>query len=215
MSTPNDWNWSPLEGIPYRFFYYYLSDGLMSQPGSLLPTADTLRYRQLTYRFKGGAPLPFLEDRIAEKLEAADLSNTALVCVPASSQESNSKRFEKFSHRICSRTGMQNGFPHIAVVNEKPPAHLGGCTEVNYGFPDDFFSGKGVLLFDDLVTDGSAMRLTAEELKKQGAHIEGCLSIGKTVLATDVMPNLAHPLTGEPVFRSTDNLSASCLSQSS
>ena len=77
---------------------------------------------------------------------------------------------------------MINAYPHISVVVERVERHLGG-TSMNtsqLSFDEDFFEGKYVLLFDDVITRGNSMRTFKQKMESLGAVVVGGLSLGKT-----------------------------------
>ena len=77
---------------------------------------------------------------------------------------------------------MTNAYSHISVVSEREERHLGG-TGMNTGqlsFDEEFFKGKYVLLFDDIITRGDSMRTFKRKMEALGATVIGGLSLGKT-----------------------------------
>lgn len=124
-----------------------------------------------------------------------------LVCIPASTVDSNRTRYKQFSHDLCSKLNMKNGFKHISIVKEKEPSHLGGRDEAIYEFDRKFFSGKKIVLFDDVVTRGSSMRSFIESLEDAGADVVCCMSIGKTFWDKIMDYTVTNPWTGNAVFQ--------------
>ena len=107
-------------------------------------------------------------------------SKLVLVCSPASSSISNEVRYRFFSEEVCNKTGITNGFHHIEVTGIATPKHLGGKGCVDFDAEESFFSGKYVLLFDDLVTSGGTISLTKRRLESAGAKVIGLISLGQT-----------------------------------
>ena len=48
-------------------------------------------------------------------------------------------------------------------------------------FDQDFFKGRKVIVFDDILTKGFAYAIFANKIEKMGAEVLGGLFIGKTV----------------------------------
>jgi predicted amidophosphoribosyltransferase len=123
-----------------------------------------------------------IKNKLLETFEADSLQYLTLVCIPASSQAKTQARYEEFSERICNELGMINAYPHIKVVSEKEEKHLGGTgiNLDNLSFDEDFFKGRYVLLFDDVITKGYSMTTLNIKMKSLGAIVVGGLSLGKT-----------------------------------
>jgi predicted amidophosphoribosyltransferase len=93
-----------------------------------------------------------------------------LVCVPASCPCKNQRRWKVFSEVVCKLTGIANGYPHVHVTGSSIPSHIGGGGNAPTTFDNDFFKGKNVVLFDDLVTTGYTMKTTSRALESAGAR---------------------------------------------
>jgi len=52
-------------------------------------------------------------------------------------------------------------------------------------FDQDFFKGRKVIVFDDILTKGFAYAIFANKIEKMGAEVLGGLFIGKTVYTTN------------------------------
>lgn len=110
------------------------------------------------------------------------LSNLTLVCIPASSPAKHKARYESFSKQLCDRTGMTNAYSHIVVNEERVARHEGGMAggTDTITFDNDFFKGKNILLFDDLLTRGDSMRKFGRKLTSLGANVIAGFTLGKT-----------------------------------
>ena len=189
-------SWATIRSIPYYFFYYYVPtrySGLSSESDHI---------RQEVWKFKDG----YHQDQFVDQL-ATKLSNTfgnadflTLVCIPASTVNSNRTRYEQFSHDLCSKIHMTNGFEHISIVKEKKPSHLGGTDEAVYELDRSFFAGKKIVLFDDVVTKGSSMQSFIDYLEEVGAKVVCCMSIGRTFWDKCLSYQITNPWTGKAVF---------------
>ena len=126
--------------------------------------------------------IPMLKNKLITTFGENNLKYLTLVCIPASSQAKTQARYEEFSNRICNETGLINAYPHISVVTEREERHLGG-TGMNtsqLSFDKEFFKGKYVLLFDDVITRGDSMRTFKQKMESLGATVVGGLCLGKT-----------------------------------
>lgn len=103
-----------------------------------------------------------------------------LCCVPASSEDSQWLRYREFSELLCKKTGMGNSFRHVHIRSEKTPKHLGGEEVVNFTLDNDYFYGKAVILFDDILTTGNSLYRCQQILEKCGAKVVGAYVLGKT-----------------------------------
>ena len=144
--------------------------------------------------------IPMLKNKLLTTFEEYSLKYLTLVCIPASSQVKTQARYEEFSKRICSELGMINAYPHITVVAEKEERRSGGTSiDTNkLSFDENFFKGKYVLLFDDVITRGDSMRTFKQKMENLGATVVGGLSLGKTKHERPVQGSIPQPF--RPVF---------------
>lgn len=126
--------------------------------------------------------IPMLKKHLVETFGEKNLHYLTLVCIPASTKVNNKLRFEDFSNRLCKETGMKNSYSKIVRETDKLPKHLGGSSNTLEGlkFDEVYFKGKYVLIFDDVLTKSESVRLMDLKLRKMGAVVVGCLTIGKT-----------------------------------
>lgn len=75
---------------------------------------------------------------------------------------------------------MDNAFEHIQVVEDATPKHLGGTGTPVLHFDENFFKGRYILLFDDVITKGNSMLRFKLKLEALGATVIAGVSIGKT-----------------------------------
>lgn len=125
--------------------------------------------------------IPRLRDRLQSTF-GKDLSELTLVCIPASSMVKTQMRYESFSDRLCSVTGMTNGYPYLTVSGERGARHEGEDTSGNitYSIDGDFFNGRNILLFDDVMTRGDSLRAWKSKMENVGAYVIAAMTIGKT-----------------------------------
>ena len=142
--------------------------------------------RQLILDFKDGMYTARIKvakmiiDFLNELKIKKHLSKVVFVCAPTSSYSSYRQRFVGFTKYIIEQTGMINGSEYVFIKGEVTPKHLGGCEKVSYTIDNHFFSGKRVIIFDDLLTTGNTLIDFAERIKSAGGDIIGAITIGKT-----------------------------------
>lgn len=108
-----------------------------------------------------------------------DLSRLTFVCIPASNTEDNESRYDFFSSAICENTGMNNAYGHIRILESATSKHLGG-TSPQLIFDSEYFKGKYVILFDDIITTGKTVFNMKQELEHFGAEVICAISFGIT-----------------------------------
>ena len=108
------------------------------------------------------------------------LTLLTLVCIPASSMSDTKRRYLDFSEQLCKATGMSNAYPHIRIVSDATPKHLGGSGEPTIDFDTDYFKNKKIILFDDVITSGNSMLRMKAKLEGLEATVIAGISIGKT-----------------------------------
>lgn len=187
-------NWdTSIIGFPYYFFYYYYPTRFTN----VTPTSQ--RAREMIWNFKDGYNIPELMNMLKQKLKDTFGDNQeqlTLVCIPASTVESNNERYQDFSEKLCSSTGMRNAYSHIHITKEKTQSHLGGTDKAEYSFDESFFCGANVVLFDDVVTRGRSMKEFRSKLCNLGANIICAISIGRTYSDYYGDNRKPHPYTG-------------------
>lgn len=128
---------------------------------------------------------PQLIQRLNDTFGKEYLQFITLVCLPASTNAKNAARYDEFSKKLCSETGMENAYGHIHIVKDgmskkHPDNHTGRSIQPVIEYDEEFFNGKYVLLFDDVVTKGNTMLLYKDVMERMGAIVIGGMCIGKT-----------------------------------
>ena len=150
----------------------------------------------MIYNFKDGKQHKQVCNLLVKKLKDTygdGLDLMTFVCIPASTRSINKDRYEFFMKEVCSKTGMRNGYEHVTIIREKEPSHLGGESDAEFDYDEDFFKDSFVILFDDVVTRGHSLFRMKRELENYGATIVGAISIGRTYSDYGGAPRLPHP----------------------
>ena len=166
--------------IPVFYLHYYLP-----KSSSLSPTEDEEWSRHFIWDFKDGNDTDSVIYEVVKVLKhfflQSTLSNCTFVCIPASTAEKNEERYKYFSSEVAEKCDMWNGYNHITIKCDRQASHLGGESKFNLSFDKDWFRGKNVILFDDIITTGKSVKWMAERLRSFGAYVIGAITLGKTV----------------------------------
>ena len=191
----------PINGINHVFLYYYVPEKYHEW---YFFTQEVTTFRKKIWDFKDGDEneQEWAINAVTEVLEIGDyngISNPKLtiVCIPASTIDSNDRRFKSFSSKICEKLCLNNGFDHIKIVKEKIPKHISGVeSETELEIDPFFFAGKDIILFDDVVTKGHSMYKLMQQLQAVNATTVLCLSLGQTYNPDKTTEDPINPYTG-------------------
>lgn len=136
--------------------------------------------KKYSYRAALNEIVPKYERKLRDTFGSL-LSDMTLVCLPASSSEKNSRRWQEFSKKVCSDLDMWNAYDYIHIEQEAVPKHLGGDGKAVLSFNQFFFNGKYVILCDDIKTTGSSLQRMKHKLESMGATVICSLTIGITI----------------------------------
>lgn len=122
---------------------------------------------------------------VTDNFFGEDTRNLTLVCVPASTAIVTQRRYNDFSEELCNITGMSNGLDHLRILKDgktknKVYEQKGKSVACEVEFEEGYFSGRKVLLFDDVISTGKSIEAFAEKIRNEGAEIVGVITIGKT-----------------------------------
>ena len=169
--------------MPHKYFFDYYPKNRYNDSEL---TQEQFFNQRLIWNFKDGDAyaqskgLEMVSEFISSSALKQYANKIAFVCVPASTTLNNKIRFEDFSNKICNRWGFINGFDHIHISGIASPKHLGGHGCVKFDAERSFFSGKYVLLFDELVTSGVTADEAKRRLESAGARVIGIISLAQT-----------------------------------
>lgn len=117
------------------------------------------------------------------------LESCTLVCIPASSEEKTQARYEQFAKDVCKATGMANAYKHIKVEGDRLALHEHRvCKSISrvqvLKFNRNFFNGRKVIIFDDVITRGASFATMVSYLEEMGAQVVGGVFLAATSLET-------------------------------
>lgn len=178
--------------LPFKSLYRYVPQSCRTQGEETVIEGE----RRLLYAFKDGkldwsdtSVLNLLateiEDVIFQVFELDCLPFVTWFCIPPSptnlpslqlsSIENNNdrylSRFGLLSTRICAKLKMKNGLDAVQFDDSG-----------SYSLNKDLLAGANVILFDDIVTRGEAVRRIKSELENLGANVLLFISVSKIVI---------------------------------
>lgn len=172
----------------FRKFMYTAFEYL---PTRYKANAEQWKVREFIWAFKDGkewackGAANIVASQIMKKYgnEARDV---IFVCVPASSEQKNINRYKLFSEFVCDKAGMRNGYEHITIEHDRLALHETEKGKRIYevpvlSFDKEFFKGKKVLVFDDIITKGFSYARFANHLESFGACVLGGVFLAKTI----------------------------------
>ncbi len=160
---------------------YYLMEYL---PSRYEATEEQERNRRSIYSFKNGSCSPAILNGLADGIMRLGDRNTVVCFVPASSHERTQKRYATLSSRLAYRTKMRCSYKAISKAEDSPSGYLAGKSEdpaSDFVFDSSIFSGKKVILIDDVMTRGRTLEATARRLRDLGATEVIGLVVGLTI----------------------------------
>lgn len=113
-------------------------------------------------------------------------SQLVFIPVPASSVIKNEIRYMDFCKRVCELTGAINGYDHVRVCGERLAIHENRKAEKEIRrvsiieFDEEWFRGKAVIVFDDVITRGLSFGIYANQLESFGANVIEGIFLAKT-----------------------------------
>lgn len=146
--------------------------------------------RKLIWEFKDGKRSLTVAKLVADKLIqffGAEAKNIVFACIPASSEQKNITRYKVFADEVCRLSGAVNAFDHIHVHGARLAIHETKCsknleTVQTIDFDKEFFCGKKIWVFDDILTQGYSYAKFSCMLERFGASVIGGFFLGKTLM---------------------------------
>jgi phosphoribosylpyrophosphate synthetase len=119
-------------------------------------------------------------EKLLRKTFGGKISQLTLVCIPSSKRVVYERRCRDFSSSLCSRLGLANGYNYVSVVADGEAKHISGASTAEFSVDGNFFRGRKVLLFDDVLTTGASMEKFKRLLEGVGATVIAGICIGVT-----------------------------------
>lgn len=146
--------------------------------------------RKMIWDFKDGKRSESVAELIAKKMReqfGSHCEDVTLVCIPASSSDKNALRYKAFTEEVSRLTGCTNAYQAITIEGGRLAVHESISGKVVQDveviiFDKLFFKGKKILLFDDILTQGTSYARFACALENLGAMVLGGYFLGKTIL---------------------------------
>lgn len=134
-----------------------------------------------TYEHKNA--LQTVTKLVEDALRSAFGSKTeylTLVCLTASTQRKTELRYKDFANQVCKDLKMNNAYSHIQVIEGGSAKHDGGDGSRRVTYERYFFSGKYVVLFDDVRTTGHSLEHERQTMEELGAKVICAITIAQT-----------------------------------
>ena len=145
--------------------------------------------RQMVYDFKDGRSFEAVAQMTAASLKEQygdGCKDITFVPVPASTSEKNELRYKAFCERVCELTGAINGYEHVKVIGGRLAIHENRKLEKEIRkvsiieFDEEWFRGKAVIVFDDVITRGISFGMYANQLESFGANVIEGIFLART-----------------------------------
>lgn len=170
-----------------NYFIEYVPNAYM---GLCVDPAQQLTNNQFIYDFKAGDKVAarfcgkLLIDYLTSQYGSI-LKDLVVVFAPCSSQQKYNKRFAYIA-AMLNHAGIKTANEHVDIYGERKPLHNGGnhfvCEDIyRVNVDGDYFKGKSVILFDDLLTSGQTIETFRKQLEAAGAYVEQEIFLGRTV----------------------------------
>jgi len=164
-----------------RMKVYYMMDYLPSRYDA---DYEQQNNRRAIYDFKDGDCPSFVLNGLARGINRFANGNTVVCFVPSSSGFKTRRRYAALSRTLSERTGVPCSYTAIYKDEDSESGYIGGKSEdpsAEYEFDSSFFSGKKVILIDDVMTRGRTLLGTARRLKEHGAAEVVGMVVGMTM----------------------------------
>lgn len=175
-------------GLHYKWLVDYAA---FSAFGTFELSNEEWENRDLIVNFKGNSELTTEIDHQAALQKAIKMvtellknvfgnepQQLTLTCVPASLEAHTERRFKEFSQEVCAATGMQNAYQAFSYTHQTDEDSDPVDT---LHIDSDFFKGKKVVIFDDIIASGGSVAKFADKLKEYGADVVAAIALGKKI----------------------------------
>lgn len=140
--------------------------------------------RHEVWHFKDGNCSPRILQGLAEGIRELKTTNCVVCFIPASTSMKTVTRYGDVSRRLQEMTGVPCSYTAISKENDSEAGHISGKKAdpaEDFSFDSSYFSGKTVIMVDDVVTRGRTLESTARRLLARGASDVVALVVARTV----------------------------------
>ena len=183
----NYWFTNVLEYIPKKYV------GLSSKQ---------MQDRQAVYSFKDGNCPQYVKEQVLDRIQSKIAGNPSswVVCfIPASTKQKHIRRYSALASYLNSNLGCEVRIDGIDVAYDKDSGHMTGKTgnpTENMRFNPEVFSGKRVILVDDVRTRGTTFTMTADKMSALGAVTVFGVFVAQTIHPDLPIDTTPHPRGG-------------------
>lgn len=160
--------------------YYYMEYLPTRYAGSNSQIQD----RRDIFNFKDGSCPSHIINGLADGIRRIANSNTVVCFLPASTSYKTVRRYGNISDKLSTMTGVSCSYKAISKTEDSDAGHIAGKSSdpaAEFTFDPSFFSGKKVILIDDIITRGTTLESTAKRLLQMGAREVVGLVVAKTI----------------------------------
>ena len=187
----SSWSSHSNSSMKHKYFFYYYPYRTYKDvaSASMLDTWRTVWHFKndpdknvSTYEHKSA--LQTVTKLVEDALRSAFGSKTeylTLVCLTASTQRKTELRYKEFTTQVCKDLNMNNAYSHIQVIEGGSAKHDGGDGSSRVSYDRYFFSGKYVVLFDDVRTTGHSLEQERQTMEELGAKVICAITIAQTI----------------------------------
>jgi len=150
-------------------------------------TLHQKKVSNLVFRFKEGKQSALVAKLFSLAIQRMpffkELRNPVLIPIPAATRERNIQRFAQFIYLLSKRIKVGDGFKAIWIIEDREQLKgtKGQDKLANLIFYSDYYTGKDVLLVDDIFTTGQSFVQIKRKLIETGANSVTGLFFGKTI----------------------------------
>lgn len=140
--------------------------------------------RHEVWHFKDGNCSTRILRGLADGLNKLRKNNSVVCFIPASTWTKTVSRYGEVAQDLQNMTGIPCSYTAIKKENDCESGYLSGKKAdpaEDFIFDTNFFSGKSVILIDDVVTRGRTIENTARRLLSRGAQEVVALTVAKTI----------------------------------
>lgn len=153
-------------------------------------SAKAEQVRNFIFAFKDGKKwaTDYAADMVAKSFSQTygdKAGDFVLVCAPAANSKKYTKRFSRFASKVSQGAKVQNGNDHLFIYGERTAKHNSvNHVSESFGYrvalDREYFKGKKVIIFDDVITSGATAQEFASLLAECGAEVMGAMFLART-----------------------------------